>query len=282
MWLVMIVYDDILIRIIKYNLNYTKARGESMNNYTFDNEFNEKMVHTINSENKKSLKKFLEKELINICDLHNIFSKSEFDEKEYKNLKNVLQNNERDANLGEPNRIVITNKKAFDNSSYDEYLKFDNQIHESLEQLNFKKNYLLSLKQHFLNEFNISKTVKICNEISKLEIEINKINLNLKDLNKTIFEKENEFILKYNSLRKDIIFDNLLNNLNLDFLNKKYNKEVINYYIENKLFYLITTNLDMVPNKQILEVMGSSENIKDLIGDNYNNLIDRLNVCGNK
>lgn len=264
----MIIYKDVVSRIVKINKVSKKDWCNFMNNYTSN-----KYEHAKNMEDEE-----IAKEIIKYCGFEKILSKSTFE----INTKNKNSNN-----------LVIDETNLEDIDVLDKKIDFQNEIVGDNEIADFKRNvadlkskirtqrykifYLNCMKKQAINNCNIKKAVSCGNELCEIEA---KENLLISDLNQ-VFDNMKNLLIKNKQEYLSLLDFVMKNNCTLVELKQKYNLDIVNYFVVAKFLYLLNYYLGGITYKKIIQVFEQNEYLK-LYYDSFFCNIKRGLMCGNK
>lgn len=144
--------------------------------------------------------------------------------------------------------------------------------------LEFAKELVLIKKNHAVKNFNIESAMKFNDNLDKLQKDIANVKDKLKGILVEIKIIEDEFVDDFNRLVVDIKEDRIHKNVDIEDLYHDYSKVVINEYFLQALEELIKSTFD--GEDDIVKIINSSEKLVSLLGDNYDEVIKRLNNVG--
>lgn len=158
---------------------------------------------------------------------------------------------------------------------------FELQIMECIKEitgLEFAKELVLIKKNHALKNFNLESAMKFNDNLDKLQKDIAKVKEKLKGILIEIKIIEDEFVDDFNRLVVDIKENRIHKNVDIDDLYHDYSKVVIIEYFLQTLVGLIKSTFD--GEEDIVKIINGSEKLVSLLGDNYDEVVKRLNDVG--
>ncbi|MGN0961065.1 MAG: hypothetical protein ACI4PF_02560 [Christensenellales bacterium] len=171
-------------------------------------------------------------------------------------------------------KIILNNYDAFNKEDIKSFEDIGNKYSNLLKSIEFELKILIGYKNKFLSEFNMVDTIKINKKISTLNNEISRIKLEIDNCNKDIAIKEKEYNEKFILFLKEL---KSTKNINQDDFVSKFGENIVNNYkihqIENMLDkYFIDKN------EEDIKLIFSSEEIKSVLGKNFDYILQRYNV----
>lgn len=234
-----------------------------MNKYT-NNAFEKTLVQEFDKDiaNQKIVN--LQREILDICE-KNILKLTAFEQDELKKLKNLkeIKTEEKQEiyfdydDFGNP-------KNYMQESEYNDYVDSLDKLNNQIKVAKFKLFYLNSLKNQAIKDCNITKAIKISDEIADGEQSINVLNFEVENINNNVKSNKTKFYDDYKQLLELVSTSKSL--LSMDSLKKEYSLKVINYFIAKKSLYLIDYYLGAVDKDKINEAL-NGDAIKQFFGD---------------
>lgn len=259
----MMTSSGIADKILKINLSSFNSRRKSMNKYT-NNAFEKMLVQEFDKDiaNQKIVN--LQREILDICE-KNILKLTAFEQDELKKLKNLkeIKTEEKQEiyfdydDFGNP-------KNYMQESEYNDYVDSLDKLNNQIKVAKFKLFYLNSLKNQAIKDCNITKAIKISDEIADGEQSINVLNFEVENINNNVKSNKTKFYDDYKQLLELVSMSKSL--LSMDSLKKEYSLKVINYFIAKKSLYLIDYYLGAVDKDKINEAL-NGDAIKQFFGD---------------
>lgn len=259
----MMTSSSIADKILKINLSSFNSRRKSMNKYT-NNAFEKMLVQEFDKDiaNQKIVN--LQREILDICE-KNILKSTAFEQDELKKLKNLkeIKTEEKQEiyfdydDFGNP-------KNYMQESEYNDYVDSLDKLNNQIKVAKFKLFYLNSLKNQAIKDCNITKAIKISDEIADGEQSINVLNFEVENINNNVKSNKTKFYDDYKQLLELVSTSKSL--LSMDSLKKEYSLKVINYFIAKKSLYLIDYYLGAVDKDKINEAL-NGDAIKQFFGD---------------
>lgn len=259
----MMTSSSIADKILKINLSSFNSRRKSMNKYT-NNAFEKTLVQEFDKDiaNQKIVN--LQREILDICE-KNILKLTAFEQDELKKLKNLkeIKTEEKQEiyfdydDFGNP-------KNYMQESEYNDYVDSLDKLNNQIKVAKFKLFYLNSLKNQAIKDCNITKAIKISDEIADGEQSINVLNFEVENINNNVKSNKTKFYDDYKQLLELVSTSKSL--LSMDSLKKEYSLKVINYFIAKKSLYLIDYYLGAVDKDKINEAL-NGDAIKQFFGD---------------
>lgn len=259
----MMTSSSITDKILKINLSSFNSRRKSMNKYT-NNAFEKMLVQEFDKDiaNQKIVN--LQREILDICE-KNILKLTAFEQDELKKLKNLkeIKTEEKQEiyfdydDFGNP-------KNYMQESEYNDYVDSLDKLNNQIKVAKFKLFYLNSLKNQAIKDCNITKAIKISDEIADGEQSINVLNFEVENINNNVKSNKTKFYDDYKQLLELVSMSKSL--LSMDSLKKEYSLKVINYFIAKKSLYLIDYYLGAVDKDKINEAL-NGDAIKQFFGD---------------
>lgn len=259
----MMTSSSIADKILKINLSSFNSRRKSMNKYT-NNAFEKTLVQEFDKDiaNQKIVN--LQREILDICE-KNILKLTAFEQDELKKLKNLkeIKTEEKQEiyfdydDFGNP-------KNYMQESEYNDYVDSLDKLNNQIKVAKFKLFYLNSLKNQAIKDCNITKAIKISDEIADGEQSINVLNFEAENINNNVKSNKTKFYDDYKQLLELVSTSKSL--LSMDSLKKEYSLKVINYFIAKKSLYLIDYYLGAVDKDKINEAL-NGDAIKQFFGD---------------
>lgn len=259
----MMTSSSIADKILKINLSSFNSRRKSMNKYT-NNAFEKMLVQEFDKDiaNQKIID--LQREILDICE-KNILKSTAFEQDELKKLKNL-----KEIKIEEKQEIYFdyddfgNPKNYMQESEYNDYVDSLDKLNNQIKVAKFKLFYLNSLKNQAIKDCNITKAIKISDEIADGEQSINVLNFEVENINNNVKSNKTKFYDDYKQLLELVSTSKSL--LSMDSLKKEYSLKVINYFIAKKSLYLIDYYLGAVDKDKINEAL-NGDAIKQFFGD---------------
>ncbi len=234
-----------------------------MNKYT-NNAFEKMLVQEFDKDiaNQKIID--LQREILDICE-KNILKSTAFEQDELKKLKNL-----KEIKIEEKQEIYFdyddfgNPKNYMQESEYNDYVDSLDKLNNQIKVAKFKLFYLNSLKNQAIKDCNITKAIKISDEIADGEQSINVLNFEVENINNNVKSNKTKFYDDYKQLLELVSTSKSL--LSMDSLKKEYSLKVINYFIAKKSLYLIDYYLGAVDKDKINEAL-NGDAIKQFFGD---------------
>ena len=259
----MVTSSSIAERILKINLSSFNSRRKSMNKYTNET-FEKVLVQEFDKDISSHKTKDLQKEILNICE-KNLLKSTDFEQDELKKLKNLKEIKK------EEKQEIYFDYDDFDNpknymqeSEYNDYVDSYDKLNNQIKVSKFKLFYLNSLKNQAIKDCNITKAIKISDEIAKIEQSINALNFEVESINNNVKSDKTKFYDDYKQLLELVTTSKLVHSI--DSLKKQYSLKVINYFIAKKSLYLIDYYLGAVDKDKINDAL-NGDAIKQFFGD---------------
>lgn len=259
----MMTSSSIADKVLKINLSSFNSRRKSMNKYT-NNAFEKMLVQEFDKDISNQKIVDLQREILDICE-KNILKSTAFEQDELKKLKNLkeIKTEEKQEiyfdydDFGNP-------KNYMQESEYNDYVDSLDKLNNQIKVAKFKLFYLNSLKNQAIKDCNITKAIKISDEIADGEQSINVLNFEVENINNNVKSNKTKFYDDYKQLLELVSTSKSL--LSMDSLKKDYSLKVINYFIAKKSLYLIDYYLGAVDKDKINEAL-NGDAIKQFFGD---------------
>lgn len=275
----MIRFLEIRNNIVKLNACYILNQGESMNNYKFTEG---REINELNIDKK------VEKFIFNLKNyLNNLYKVSTFEMEEKDRINKKIQNKFESINVGDNNSIYLNENNSvhideyeiFENDQLKKFTTIKNQCDIENKELNFALRSLLMQKKYYLENFDLSKAVKIGDKVTTITNKIINQKEKIRNINEEILEIENDFFNKYLSFivaleNSAIVIDKKLN------YPKDFPKGVVDYYRINKILYFLESYLKEINVEEIIKILNTDLLFKNSIGDVFESIIIKLRNVG--
>ena len=272
-------YLQVKSRIIKLNAYYAFNKGENMNKYTTASS-------QLEGDKSNDIKVFTDS-LIKFLKYRDIFQLSSFEMEEMGRVKNIIDKKsasylkESDATLDIlklTDNIIDYIVFAFDSDKNNEYDNLRRKIDSYNKMLIFELKSLQLQKEHAMNNFEISRIVKINEKINDVNEKMRKQKEKIDDINSDILEQEISFFNKYLAMLNDIV----KGHLKIDAKNKlpkNYEKSVVDYFCACKLLHYIESIGNEISIEDIIAVLYYQE-VKEYLVDVFDYIIRELKNVG--
>lgn len=269
-----------LLKNIKSSI--LKTKGKFMNKYSILNEVADEVKNDFDKDLVLAKQKELINEILKLEDKY-LTKSTEFEKNEIQSVrenikscealsKQIVYKNFEDKNL-------IT-KSLFPDEKYNDFVTKIDDLKSQNRQCKFKLFYLNSLKKQAIKDCNIVNAVVISDKINSCENLASEINYKLETLSSDIKDREIDFFERYLEILNFVAYDGKINKT-IDTLKQKFSSDVVEYFVCNKMIFVICKYLEMVEISKIIEAF-DSEDVKKVFGGVASKIQNGLQKCGNK
>ena len=171
--------------------------------------------------------------------------------------------------------IIVNKLDAFDKDELNTYIALDKELSDNINALDFELNTLTMQKDRAIADFDVAYAVKLSDKINKLNEELIKEQNEVLKYNNEIVDKEKKYLDNYNELVSDIQNKNLDKNVDVFELVSKYGKQAVENYKKNMLYEALDNFFAGVDKDEVFAIISENENIKEVLGDNLKEVLDR-------
>ncbi len=171
--------------------------------------------------------------------------------------------------------IIVNQLDAFSKEQIEDYKQLDLELGNQINSINFQLNALNAQKQNALNNFDISYAVKLQEQISKLNEDLQNKEQEVQKYNNDIMLKEAEFNKSLAEAKQKASENQQDYDLDIAELYGKYGSGIINKVKQEQLIATAKQFLNSLPKAEQAELLGDSTFIEKL-GDVYDKLLREM------
>lgn len=165
--------------------------------------------------------------------------------------------------------IVINKLDAFNNEQISKINSIDEELTNSINELNFELNTLSAQKENAINEFDISYTVKLNDKINELTNELTQKQLEVTKYNNEIAQIEENYNLKYKQLENDMNNDNWDKEQDMLQFTSKYGTNLLSKYKQTQVENMVKDAFSGLTKEEIVNMLDTDSDLKNALGSYY-------------
>ena len=278
----MMICSEIAKKLKKINSSILNTKGKCMNKYTICDNQTEQVKNDFDKDLVLAKQKELINEILNLTDKY-LTKASDFEIAEIKAISAKIKS---DGALNK--QIIYKNdedekqiaKSVLADEKYNDFVASTDSLKSQIKQCKFKLFYLNSLKKQAIKDCNIAKAVALTDKISVCENLLGAINYKLETLSSDVKNSELDFFERYLEVLNFVAKDGKVEKT-ADNLRQKFSSDVVDYFVCNKMMFVIGRYLGMVEISKIAQAF-QSEEIKKVFGVVASKIQGELQKCGNK